>query len=220
MTKKKEVLDLVKQQGLLPLFYSDSLYISRQVVQALYNGGVRVFEYTNRGQYALANFKELRKFVSSELKDMHLGVGTVKSNEDAQKFIDAGADFVVCPIVNPEVAATVHKNGLLWIPGCFTNTEIYAAETAGATLLKIFPGSLAGPGYINAIRDIFSNLDFMPTGGVEPTKANIQAWFTSGVVAVGMGSKMVVPEFLEQMRYIELTILTQKVFGYIQEARR
>jgi 2-dehydro-3-deoxyphosphogluconate aldolase/(4S)-4-hydroxy-2-oxoglutarate aldolase len=205
MNKKEPVLSLISKQGLLPLYYNDSAEVSAKLLQALYAGGVRLLEYTNRGQHALQNFELLRKLVDREMKDLQLGVGTIKSNDDAKRFISAGADFVVCPIVNPEVAATVHAHELLWIPGCFTNTEIYTAEVAGASLVKIFPGNIGGPGYISALKEIFGNLDFMPTGGVEATKENIDGWIKAGVYAVGMGSKLVSKSVMEQQQYDELT---------------
>ena len=219
MNKKQEVLSLLKEQGLLPLFYNHSAEISGKVLRALYKGGVRLLEYTNRGEHALKNFIILRKIADAEFKDMQLGVGTVKSVDDAGKFIDAGADFVVCPVVNPEVAVVTHKNGLLWMPGCFTNTEIYTAEVAGASLMKIFPGNLAGPSYISALKEIFTNLDFMPSGGVEPTKGNIDGWFRSGVYAVGMGSKLISKTVMEQQNYEQLTIAAANALALIKECR-
>ena len=220
MSKKQDVLELIKQQGLLPLFYNDSAEVSEQLLRALYVGGIRLLEYTNRGPHALLNFARLRKIVDQEMKDLQLGVGTIKSNDDAKKFIDAGADFVVCPIVNPEVAATVAQHHLLWIPGCFTNTEIYTAEVAGASLIKIFPGSIGGHPYIGALKEIFSNLEFMPTGGVEPVKENLMSWFKSGVYAVGMGSKLISKSIMEEQRYGQLTKLSADTLALIKECRQ
>ena len=219
MTKAQQVLALIKQQKVMPLYYHDSAAISMQAAWALYAGGIRLIEYTNRGANALKNFNELRKLVDAEMKDLQLGVGTIKSADDAKKFIAAGADFVVAPIVNPEVADVVHQNKLLWIPGCFTNTEIYTAETSGASLLKIFPGGVGGPSYITALKEIFPNLDFMPTGGVEPTVASIHGWLKAGVVAVGMGSKMVSKEILDNGQFEKLTETAKSVLKIISEYR-
>ena len=220
MSKKEEVLSLIKQQGLLPLFYNDSADVSVKLLRALYNGGVRLLEYTNRGQYALQNFSVLRKLVDTEMKDLQLGIGTIKGAEHARAFIDAGADFGVCPLVNPEVAAVVHKNNLLWIPGCFTNTEIYTAEVAGASLVKIFPGNIGGPGYIKALKEIFYELDFMPTGGVEPENDNILGWYKAGVYAVGMGSKLVSKTVMEEGQYEKLTEISKQVLALIKDAKQ
>ena len=220
MSKKEKVLGLIKEQGLLPLFYNDSAEISEHTLRALYAGGVRLLEYTNRGVHALSNFKVLRHVVDNEMSDLQLGIGTIKSVADANSFIDAGADFIVCPIVNPEVAAITHKHGLLWIPGCFTNTEIYTAQVAGASLVKIFPGNLGGPSYISAIKEIFSDLNFMPTGGVEPTRESIQGWYNAGVYAVGMGSKLISKTVLEEQQFDALTKLTKEVFSIIEVSRK
>ena len=155
-------------------------------MHALYDAGIKTVEYTNRGENALSNFSVMKKMLDADLPGLHLGIGTIKNKEQAKQFIDAGADYIICPSMNEEVASITHDAGLLWIPGCMTATEIAAAENAGATLVKIFPGSLLGPGYIHAIKDLFPGLKFMPTGGVEAEKKNLQSWFASGVVAVGI----------------------------------
>ena len=193
--KKEEALGLILEQKLLPLYYHDSADISRDILHALYVGGIRVVEYTNRGENALENFKFLKK-IQSELQGMMLGIGTIKTTTDATKFMDAGADFIVCPTVNTEVATIVSSAGLLWIPGCMTPTEISIAESSGATLVKIFPGNLLGPSYVESIKELFPQIKFMPTGGVEADKKNIKKWFRAGVSAVGMGSRLIYKELV------------------------
>jgi 2-dehydro-3-deoxyphosphogluconate aldolase/(4S)-4-hydroxy-2-oxoglutarate aldolase len=147
---------------------------------------------------------------------LQLGAGTIKTAVDAQLFITAGADFIVCPVVNIEVANIVHKADLLWIPGCMTATEIYTAEANGATIVKIFPGNILGPSYIAGIKEIFPNLLFMPTGGVDVSKENLSAWFNAGVCAVGMGSKLVSKSILENKNFKKLSTLTKEVLQIIQ----
>lgn len=191
MHKKDKAIQVLEQQKLLPLYYHENEEISIQILKALYKAGIRIVEYTNRGENALINFKALRKIVDEQLPQMLLGIGTIKNEQQVQVYIDAGADFLVCPIVKSAVAALTHSAGLLWIPGCMTPTEIATAEEAGATLVKIFPGNVLGSAYISAIKELFPGIRFMPTGGVEPEENNLKSWFQAGVVAVGMGSKLI-----------------------------
>lgn len=215
MTKKETAQQLICKEKILPLYYDDDAEVSITVLKTLYNAGIRIIEYTNRGAHALDNFITLRKFVNAEMPDLHLGAGTIKTTVDAQLFVTAGADFVVCPVVNADVAAIVHKAELLWIPGCMTATEIFTAEINGATIIKIFPGNILGPAYITAIRELFPNLLFMPTGGVDVSKENLSAWFKSGVCAVGMGSKLVSKTILENKDYAKLSSLTKEALQII-----
>ncbi len=217
MNKKQKVLEQLLGQKLLPLFYHDNESTSIKILQALYDAGIRTVEYTNRGENALANFSAMKSLVDSNWPGLHLGIGTIKNKVQAIQFIQAGADYVICPSMNEEVASVTHDANLLWIPGCMTATEIAAAENAGASLVKIFPGSLLGPGYIHAIKDIFPGLKFMPTGGVEAEKENLMAWFASGVVAVGMGSKLVSKELIAENNFSGITKLTQEALALVNE---
>ncbi len=217
MNKKEQVLEQLLGQKLLPLFYHESESTSIKILQALYDAGIRTVEYTNRGANALSNFSAMKSLVDSNWAGLHLGIGTIKNKEQAKQFIEAGADYIICPSMNEEVALITHDANLLWIPGCMTATEIAAAENAGASLVKIFPGSLLGPGYIHAIKDIFPGLKFMPTGGVEAEKENLQAWFGSGVVAVGMGSKLVSKEMLAENNFAGITKLAKDALQLVKE---
>ena len=216
MGKKKSAIEALLSQQLLPLYYHDSAEISLKILQSLYNAGIRTVEYTNRGESALENYRHLRKAADKSMEDLQLGVGTIKSRKAAKKFIDAGADFVVCPSVNPEVAEISHAKGLLWVPGCLTTTEIATAEEAGATIVKIFPGNILGPSYITAIREIFPSLQFMPTGGVEPEASNLRGWFSAGVVAVGMGSKLISKALVQEGNFEELTRQTEEALQLVK----
>src|SRR5215213_5974314 len=191
MPKKESVLNGVLQQRLLPLFYHDDAQVCVGILQALYNAGVRLVEYTHRGPNALVNFGVMKHEASRNMPGLLLGIGTIKNPEQAERYIDAGADFIVCPTTEPAVGAVVQDAGLLWIPGCMTPTEIGRAEATGARLVKIFPGNVLGPSFIAAIKDLFPGMLFMPTGGVETTSENLKAWFSAGVCAVGMGSKLI-----------------------------
>jgi 2-dehydro-3-deoxyphosphogluconate aldolase/(4S)-4-hydroxy-2-oxoglutarate aldolase len=216
---QQQILNTVTSQGLVPLFYHDDVELCVQVTRALYLGGVRILEFTNRGGNALANFNQLRKVVDNEMPGMFLGIGTIKNIGDAGAFIKAGADFIVCPVVNPEIAEVTHAAGLLWIPGCLTPTEISQAETAGASLVKIFPGSLVGPAYITAIKEIFPSIMFMPTGGVDMTVESISSWFKAGVVAVGMGSKLISKKLLIDKSYPALTTASADALAIVHSVK-
>jgi 2-dehydro-3-deoxyphosphogluconate aldolase / (4S)-4-hydroxy-2-oxoglutarate aldolase len=217
MHKKEKALEALLTQKILPLFYHESADISENVLRALYTGGIRLVEYTNRGTNALTNFKLLRKVVETEMPGLLLGIGTIKNAEQAKQYIDAGADFIVSPSTNVEVAEEAYKAGLLWIPGCMTPTEIATAENAGAKLVKLFPGNLLGPSYISAIKDLFPGLKFMPTGGVEVEAGNLSSWFNAGVVAVGMGSKLITKEAMAQNDFDGITTATVQALQLVQD---
>src|ERR1700722_1814791 len=191
MDKRAEILQEITTQGLLPLYFHPSEEVSVHVLKALYDAGIRAVEYTNRGKEALKNFEKLRQLCDDELKGMFLGVGTIKDAERAGRFMDAGADFMVSPGLAEDVFDAAYSNKILWIPGCMTATEMIKAEQFGITLIKLFPGNMLGPSYIGALKDVFPDLLFMPTGGVELEKENLRAWFNAGVSAVGMGSKLI-----------------------------
>lgn len=219
MEKKNAILELIPQQGILPLYFYKDTTVSIEVLKALYVAGIRAVEYTNRGEAALQNFKEMRKVCDSELKGMYLGIGTIKNGEMAQTFIDAGTDYIICPGLVESVAAVADKNNMLWVPGCMTPSEIIKAETLGAKMIKLFPGNILGPGFLSAIKEIFPGLLFMPTGGVELEKDNISAWFKAGVCAVGMGSKLITKQLLEAKDYAAITKGTQEAIAIIKSIK-
>ncbi|MFT3825371.1 MAG: bifunctional 4-hydroxy-2-oxoglutarate aldolase/2-dehydro-3-deoxy-phosphogluconate aldolase [Chitinophagaceae bacterium] len=220
MNNPQAIIDLIVEQKMLPLYYHPDRETSIGVLKALYAAGVKTVEYTNRGEAAIENFMAMRKLVDAEMPGMKLGIGTIKTVSDAENYIAAGADYIIAPVVNPDVAAVVQKAGLLWIPGCLTPTEIFTAETHGAKLVKIFPGSVVGPSYISAIKELFPKLLFMPTGGVDTTADNIMAWFDSGVVAVGMGSKLLTKTLLENKNYATVTSKTKEVMALIEAVKK
>lgn len=218
MKIRKAVLNSILSQGMLPLFYCDDAEVSVQVVRTLYKAGVRVVEYTNRGKQALDNFKALKKAQKKELPDLNIGIGTIKNISEAEAFVDAGADFIVAPTVSGEVAKVAHKHKLLWVPGCMTPTEIYAAQKHGAELVKVFPANILGPAFISSITELFPGLLFMPSGGVELNTDNINAWFHAGVSAVALGSKLMRKEVLENRLYEILFADTEKALELVKTA--
>ena len=148
---------------------------------------------------------------------LYLGIGTIKTRKEARRFIDEGADFIVGPTVNEEVGAAAENAKLLWIPGCMTPTEMATAEAAGADTVKIFPGNLLGPGYIKAVAELFPNLKMMPTGGVEAEENNLRGWFGAGVVAVGMGSKLISKEAIQNGNYEGLKTAVAKALQLVKQ---
>jgi 2-dehydro-3-deoxyphosphogluconate aldolase/(4S)-4-hydroxy-2-oxoglutarate aldolase len=218
MKIKKAVLNSILTQGMLPLFFYEDAEVSLQITRTLYKAGIRVIEYTNRGKQALDNFKALKKAAHKEMPELLLGIGTIKNVSDAEAFIDVGADFIVSPIINPEVAKVAQKYKLLWIPGCMTPTEIYAAQRNGAELIKIFPANILGPAFVSSIKDLFPGQLFMPTGGVELNAKNISSWFHAGVCAVGMGSKLISKDVMDKKLYDQLYTDTIKAIELVKAA--
>lgn len=196
-SKKEQATDLLLNQKFLPLYYHEDAEISLKVLKGLYAAGIRIVEYTNRGAQALSNFRIMKDHASRNMPEMFLGIGTIKNSQQAKDFIDAGADFIVCPSTNSAVGELVLKNNLLWIPGCMTPTEIAEAEDAGAALVKIFPASVLGPGFVSAIRELFPDMKFMPTGTGDATIDSFRTWFNSGVSAIGLGSKLLSKELVQ-----------------------
>ena len=217
MHKKETIIQAILAQKILPLYYHDDPGVTKDVLEALYNGGIRVVEYTHRGANALQNFQALRVVANERMSDLFLGIGTIKNKEVAKKYLEAGADFIICPSMNTEVGMVAGEKNILWIPGCMTPTEIAAAENAGARLVKIFPGSLLGPAYIKAINDIFPGMMMLVTGGVEGEESNLRNWFEAGVAGVGMGSKLITKSLVEQKDFAGLTASVQKILEMVRQ---
>ena len=187
---KTETLATLLRYPVVPVFYHADAAHAQRVVQACYAGGIRVFEFVNRGEQALTVFAELREFVAAQCPDMVLGIGTIYKAAEAEQFIAAGAGFVVQPLATAEVAGVCRAHDVPWLPGALTPTEIYHASELGAAVVKIFPGNLVGPDYVKALRGPMPQVKLMVTGGVEPTRESMAAWFGAGVNAVGMGSQL------------------------------
>jgi len=219
MHKKEKVLQVLLQQKMLPLYYHESVEVSAKILEALHNAGIKTIEYTNRGTNALSNFMQLKNIASRNMPDMLLGIGTIKNKEQAQQYIDAGADYIIAPAVNKKVGKLAAHAGLLWIPGCMTPTDIANAENAGAGLVKIFPGNILGPAFITAVKDLFPGMLFMPTGGVDLSEENLRSWFNAGVSAVGMGSKLISKSLLDRQDYDAIERLTRQAIDIIQSIK-
>lgn len=219
MNSKTHILNNITRQGILPLFYHESAEVSTQTLRALYAGGIRVVEYTNRGANALENFCALKRLQHQEMADLDLGVGTIKNQQQAEAFAEAGADFLISPVVNAAVASVAGEAGLLWIPGCMTPTEINQAVELEAPLVKIFPANILGQEFIRSVKELFPGLLFMPTGGVELSYENMKSWFDSGVVAVGIGSKLITKDLLQRSNFDLLKEQTAKAMAIVGDCR-
>lgn len=219
MKTKEDAINAITDQGLLPLFFYEDAQVSLDILRTLYRAGIRVLEYTNRGQAALANFKVLIEASNREMPDLYLGIGTIKNTSEARQYMDAGAHFLVCPVVDLEVGKIVHDAGMLWIPGCFSPTEINLAYQFKAGIIKIFPANILGPAFVAAVKDVFPGQLFIPTGGVEIAADNISEWFKSGVCGVGMGSKLISKDILKNKDYDTLFDMTQRTLQIIKETR-
>ncbi|HVV55832.1 MAG TPA: hypothetical protein VHC47_10925 [Mucilaginibacter sp.] len=219
MKSKQDVLDAILEQGLLPLFFCEDAGVSLEVVRTLFRAGIRVMEYTNRAVEAYDNFKAIKPVVDAEMPGLYFGAGTIKTRDDAMRYTEAGADFLVAPNMNPEVGTIANNLDGLWIPGCMTPTEIHMAQEQGAPLIKIFPANVLGPGFVSAVSDVFRGQLFMPTGGVELNEDNIRGWFKAGVAAVGMGSKLVSKQVLKEKAYDQLYADTVKALELVQKSR-
>ena len=215
MIKSKQISDAIIAQGMLPLYFNADETISIDVLKTIYKAGVKAVEYTNRGEAALANFKKMIAVRNAEMPGMLLGVGTVKNLATAKDYMSAGADFLVSPGFVKEVADYAVANDIFYAPGCMTPTEIIAAENNGITFIKLFPGNMLGPEFLSGIKDIFPKLLFMPTGGVDTTKENIEGWFKAGVCAVGMGSKLISKKLMETKDYPTIEKMTKEVLELI-----
>ena len=219
MTKIQLVTNAIIKQGLLPLYYNADETVTLEILKSLYRAGIRAVEYTSRGEAALSNFTKMVEIRNAEMPDMLLGIGTIKNQKQAEEYYNAGADFFISPGFVPEVAEFLISKHLLYSPGCMTPTEIIEAENAGVTFVKLFPGNALGTGFMSAIKDVFPNLKFMPTGGVDTTKENIESWFKAGVSAVGMGSKLVSKELMASKDYATIENETKKVLEIIQSIK-
>jgi 2-dehydro-3-deoxyphosphogluconate aldolase/(4S)-4-hydroxy-2-oxoglutarate aldolase len=220
MSTIQNTIDVIAEQGILPLYFTTDENISVEILRTLYKAGIRAVEYTNRGPEALSNFKKMVEIRNAELPEMLLGIGTIKNLDQAKDFNDAAADFFISPGFVPEVAAFLKDKEVLYTPGCMTPSEIIAAENAGIKLVKLFPGNILGTEFLSSIKDVFPSLVFMTTGGVETTHASIESWFNAGASAVGLGSKLISKKRIEEQDYPVIENETRKALEIIQTIRK
>jgi 2-dehydro-3-deoxyphosphogluconate aldolase/(4S)-4-hydroxy-2-oxoglutarate aldolase len=220
MSKSQQAIDAIVTQGILPLYFNPDENVSLEILRAIHKAGIKAIEYTNRGEAAFNNFKKMVAVRNAEIPGLLLGIGTIKTLQQAKDYVSAGADFMVSPGFVPEVAAFAINNDIFYAPGCMTPSEIIAAENAGVKFIKLFPGNILGPEFLSSIKEIFPKLLFMPTGGVDTTKESIEGWFKAGVCAVGMGSKLISKKLMEQKDYATIESSTREVLALIQSIKK
>jgi len=199
----------MEQAGIIPVFYHADPNICIEVIKACFKGGLKVFEFTNRGEFAHEVFAEVNKRLKTELPEVILGAGSIMDAGTASLFVQLGANFIVSPVLKPDMAVVCNRRKILWSPGCGSLTEISLAEELGAEIVKIFPGAqVGGPEFVKAIKGPMPWSSIMPTGGVEPTKENLSEWFGAGVTCVGMGSKLITSAIIKER---DFALLEQKV---------
>jgi 2-dehydro-3-deoxyphosphogluconate aldolase/(4S)-4-hydroxy-2-oxoglutarate aldolase len=200
-----DVVLKMKETGLVPLFHNSDIEICKKVIKACYTGGARVFEFTNRGDFAHEVFSALNKYVIKEMPGLIMGVGSVIDPATTSLYIQLGANFIVSPVLNEEMAKVCNRRKIAWLPGCGSVSEISEAEELGAEVIKIFPGKeVGGPAFVSAIKGPCPWTDIMPTGGVEPTEESLSAWFKAGACCVGMGSKLITKEIIMENDFKKL----------------
>lgn len=199
------VYSRLEETPIVPLFFNPNVNVAKDVLKACYDGGIRVFEFTNRGVEAPQIFAELINFCEKECPDLVLGIGTIYDAKQAKEFIEMGADFMLQPFTTPEVGEICGKHDIPWMPGTMTLTEIRNAELLGAKYIKIFPGNVVGPGFVKALTGPMPHSKIMVTGGVEPTRESLTTWFGAGAKAVGMGSQLFPSTLINDKNYQKIT---------------
>ncbi len=214
-----DVLSTILKIGLVPVFYHRNTETAKQVVMACAKGGASVVEFTNRGDNAYRVFSDLVEYFSVEMPELILGIGSVIDPGTAALYLASGANFVVGSIFNLEIAKICNRRKVAYIPGCTTPTEISTAEEAGAEIVKLFPGSHGGPNFIKSVLAPTPWSNIMPTGGVSPTRENLEGWFSAGAACVGMGSKLARKDWILEGNYQAIEELTKATVNLIQDIR-
>ncbi|MFN8345594.1 MAG: bifunctional 4-hydroxy-2-oxoglutarate aldolase/2-dehydro-3-deoxy-phosphogluconate aldolase [Spirosomataceae bacterium] len=212
----QKVYQTLAAAPIVPVFYHADAPLTYQIIRACYEGGIRAFEFTNRGEKAKEVFKVLREYISTNYPDMALGIGTIFNAMQAEEFIALGADFVVQPITSTDVAEVCTARNIAWMPGAMTVTEVYNASTLGAEIVKVFPGNVVGSGFVKALKGPLPNVKVMVTGGVEPTPESLKEWFGAGVSAVGIGSQLFPKAIIESGNFEEIAQKIKSLLNYYQ----
>ncbi len=212
-----EVASVMKETGLVPLFFHTDVELGKQVLKACYDGGARLMEFTSRGDFAFEVFRELNKYALAELPGMILGVGSITDAAAASLYMLLGANFIVTPVLREDIAVVCNRRKVLWSPGCGTLSEISRAEELGCEIVKLFPGGIYGPKFVKAIKGPCPWTSIMPTGGVSPTEENLRGWFEAGVTCVGMGSQLISKEILVNNDFASLKNKVQEALSIIKK---
>jgi 2-dehydro-3-deoxyphosphogluconate aldolase/(4S)-4-hydroxy-2-oxoglutarate aldolase len=216
---KIQVLSAISATGMVPIFYHKDVEVAKNVIKACYDGGVRAFEFTNRGEFAHEVFSELSKFAAKECPDLILGVGSIVDAPTASLYIQSGANFIVAPVFNPEIAKVANRRLVPYVPGCGSVSEVGFAQEAGCDLCKVFPGDVLGANFVKGLKAPMPWSLLMVTGGVKPEEANLKSWFDAGVTCVGMGSNLFPKEVIAAKEWNKITALCKNALDMIQKLK-
>tara|TARA_R110002050_G_scaffold223338_1_gene359138 strand:- start:59844 stop:60512 length:669 start_codon:yes stop_codon:yes gene_type:complete len=214
-----EVATAMKETGMIPLFFSNDLELSKNVLKACYDGGARLMEFTARGDFAHEVFGALTKYAIKELPGMIMGVGSVTDAGAASLYMGLGANFIVTPVLREDIAIACNRRKVLWSPGCGSLTEIAKAEELGCEIVKLFPGDIYGPKFVKGVKGPQPWTSIMPTGGVSPTEENLSGWFNAGVTCVGMGSQLISKDILASKDFVKLKSDVKTALAIIKKVR-
>lgn len=217
---KLQVIQTFKDTGIVPVFYNADVEVAKNVVKACYEGGIRAFEFTNRGDFAQEVFAELVKFANKELPGMIMGVGSVVDPATAALYIQLGANFVVGPVFNPAIAPICNRRLIPYSPGCGSVSEVSAAQEAGCDVCKVFPGDVLGPAFVKDLRGPMPWSQIMVTGGVKPEKSNLEAWFKAGATCVGMGSNLFPEDAIAAKDWARITALCKEAIEIVKQVKQ
>lgn len=215
---KSQIISTLKATGVAPMFYHGEVDVARSIVDVSYEGGVRAIEFTNRGPNAFGVFKDLLKY-SEKYKGLSIGIGTILDAKTTEKYLKAGAHFIVSPILRPEMADVCNKYDKLWIPGAATITELVNAKLLGADIIKIFPASVLGPGFVSSVLPVVPDLQLMATGGIEPTFQSLSMWFQAGIVCAGLGSQLITKDILAKKDWHTLKHKVSDAVAIVKQIR-
>jgi 2-dehydro-3-deoxyphosphogluconate aldolase/(4S)-4-hydroxy-2-oxoglutarate aldolase len=214
------VLTAMMDQGVIPVFYHPDAEVCKKVIQACADGGAPCIEFTNRGDFASHVFYEVTKHFATADERVIMGVGSIVDAPTAGIYIANGAKFIVGPILNADVAKVCNRRKIPYSPGCGSASEISYAEELGCEIVKVFPGSsVGGPDFVKAVLGPMPWTRIMPTGGVDPDEASVKKWFGAGIVAAGMGSKLITPEMLDAGDYAGITAKVRETVELIKKVR-
>ena len=214
-----QVINKMMELRMVPLFYNSDFQVAKNILQACYNGGARLIEFTNRGDFAIEVFSKLIKFASKELPGMIVGIGSVTDSAAASQYMLLGANFVVTPVLREDIAIVCNRRKVLWIPGCGSLSEIAKAEEMGCEFIKLFPGNIYGPDFIKSVKAPQPWSSIMPTGGVSIEKSNLLGWFKGGADCVGLGSQLISKEVLINQDFKKLEKNVLDTIQFIQKIK-
>lgn len=217
---KMQVIAAAKETGMVPVFFHKDVEVAKQVVKACYEGGVRVFEFVNRGDFAHETFAEVVKFTAKECPDMIMGIGSIVDPATAVLYIQLGANFIVGPMFNPEISKVANRRLIPYMPGCGSVSEVGAAQESGCDVCKVFPGDVLGASFVKGLKAPMPWSLLMVTGGVKPEEANMKTWFDAGVTCVGMGSNLFPADVIANKEWSKITAMCSDALAIVKKVQK